>query len=578
MSNGLHNQLINLLNKLKCPKKYTTSLKNIIVRSTLKNKDIGKQINNIVEEFNQGIVTIMTKKMAYGQLLEPNQFRLVSLNRKPELVPYSEVPLRKKIFLNPKKKVEEIGIFNYSDLCFGAYGHYVVNIPSGKLGLGKLSNDNPIILASGPHVIHDPNFKPLTEDDLVDLHSDYIVNGKYHIIKIKEGYYAKIWIRGKPYFLTPRSTPYAFNDSTFVWDGEFNKLKNLWITHGNYSILRVPKGKIAKGWINDTQPILLEFKEEPYLFTDGLFKPDLKLIKDGNSRNSYFEDEINQVIIHGSIKRVLVKTGQVAITYKNGQIITYGVNDNPVIISDQNHIFDSFLSTEIQIINIPYDGNHIEFELNGILLGVSLVITYLIENPQIILTYLDKNNIEQYIIAQVISKAEGIMYNYNLDDFFKPETNSLEYIANMIKDELSKDYNNLGLRLDKIHILSPKILDSKISNKMLEFVFTKIQNMSEEQKKTSCIINSARANKASTDIELETMIQKAKTEAEAKKIVINASEEQAKLYEKHPGLLQYELAKLQSDAMNKISSMVIPSSNTMDIIHNNMPKMFYKSN
>lgn len=572
MSGSQNNSLIDLLNKLRCPKRYILNFKDVITRSTLKNKDLQKQIKNISQEFNQGRSTIMTKKLAYGKLLEPNQFRLVSLNRKPELVSYTESPLRKKIFLNPKKKVEELGIFKYTDLCFGAYGHYVVNIPSGKLGLGMLSNDKPIILAPGPHVIHDLNFSPLTENNLVDLHSDYIVNGRYHIIKIKEGLYAKIWIQGNPYFLTPRSAPYVFHDLTFSWDGELNKLKNLWITHGNYSILRVPKGKIAKGWINDTQPILLEYREKPYLFKDGIFKPCLQSIKGS------FEDTSKQVIVHGSIKRLLIKTGQVAITYKNGQIITYGVNDTPVIISDPNHIFDSFLSTEIETIHIPNDGSYIQFELNGIPLGVNLLVMYLIENPQLTLTFLDQKSIEPYIIAQIMSKTEGIIYNYSLDDFFKPETNSLEKIANQIKDELSKNFNDLGLRLDKIHILSPKILDTQISNKMLESVFTKIQNMTIEQKKASQQINSARANKASMDIEMESMLQKAKTEAEAKKIIISASEEQAKLYEKHPGLLQYELAKLQSDAMNKISSMIIPSSNAVDMMHNQMPTIFYKPN
>ena len=108
MSGSQNNSLIDLLNKLRCPKRYILNFKDVITRSTLKNKDLQKQIKNISQEFNQGRLTIMTKKLAYGKLLEPNQFRLVSLNRKPELVSYTESPLRKKIFLNPKKKVEEL--------------------------------------------------------------------------------------------------------------------------------------------------------------------------------------------------------------------------------------------------------------------------------------------------------------------------------------------------------------------------------------------------------------------------------------------------------------------------------------
>ena len=77
--------------------------------------------------------------------------------------------------------------------------------------------------------------------------------------------------------------------------------------------MRIPRGKLAKVWMG-SEPYLLPSREEPYVFKSPYFS--IQPIED----NVYFEDACAPIIIHGPIKRLIPKTGEVAITYNNGNL------------------------------------------------------------------------------------------------------------------------------------------------------------------------------------------------------------------------------------------------------------------
>ena len=117
---------------------------NIVIKSTLYDEDPKKQIQNIVEAFNQGRKSIMTRSVV-GKRIDTDCFRLVALNNQPELVPPTKYKYRKSVYLSPNDKTEDLGHYSQTSLFFGAYGSFVVNVPVGKIALSWKGN-TPIIL------------------------------------------------------------------------------------------------------------------------------------------------------------------------------------------------------------------------------------------------------------------------------------------------------------------------------------------------------------------------------------------------------------------------------------------------
>src|SRR3990167_4033732 len=90
-----------------------------------------------------------------------------------------------------------------------------------------------------------------------------------------------------------------------------------YIRHNTYHILTVPSGKIAKIVLNGIA-FLLESRTEPYLFQSARFE----LIQ--KDADQLFHDATEKLIIHGSIKRVMPDTSDVAIAYDNGHLVVIG--------------------------------------------------------------------------------------------------------------------------------------------------------------------------------------------------------------------------------------------------------------
>ena len=595
---------------------------NEVIQSKLESDDPYEQIQNIVSEFNGENHTIMTKS-PLGMRINADEFRLVALNNQPELVPPTNYPLRKKIYMTPGKSTEELGIFKQTALCFGGYGSYVVNIPNGKLGLGWLGKNKPIIIGPGPHVFHDPNFKEITEENLVDLNSAYINHGTYHIIRVPLGHVAKININATAYFLLPNDDPYVFNNPTFKVITPYTKLTNKYITHGNYNILQIPHGKIAKIWINSI-PYLLEGQDEPYMFNDPSF------VFESKSNDEMFYNSTEKYIVHGSIKRLLPKTGEVAITYENGKLVTIEspLDNQAITINNPNHSFEGFLQTNYQNIEFPSKNTkelrkkegksyeEINYEIfrtgDGLPIGVNILVVYEISDPQLTLSKLAPEQITQHIEYIVVADMGMVIQNCNSTNFLKtdqtmaksfklkkeipfdsPFEEFYEHLQDKVKNKLCDDFSKYGIKLIRLNIETPKVLDDQISKQMAEISLqsTKIgvqeslneknyniakqqaemnakqkeiaQNQENENKKkqatveADCIIAKAKAELDATRLRTEAKNLENEMEIKYQQMLLDLAERKAKQYAEFPTLLQYDLAKLSTDSMKNIEKLII---------------------
>lgn len=100
---------------------------------------------------------------------------------------------------------------------------------------------------------------------------------------------------------------------------------------------------------------ILEFRSEPYVFKEQTFK--IVRIKDDSNHVNYFVDASEKLISHGAIKRIMARTGEIAITYDNGKLVIIGAHDDnkPTLIVSPNHTVQGFLPINIQTLEFPIE-------------------------------------------------------------------------------------------------------------------------------------------------------------------------------------------------------------------------------
>lgn len=619
---NLNNDLLEVFSKFPSAEEHEVDYNSAVTESKYHDITNITELNNkIAIEFNNGRKTIMTKS-PLGKRIDPDQFRLVAFNKQVELVPPSSNKYRKQIYLDPATEIEEIGIFDQTNLCVGAYGTFLLNVPVGKILAAKLGNI-PVLFGQGYHVVHNPNLNKIKKDNLLSVDDSYIHHENYHIIRVPPGTIACVAINNKPYFLTPRQEPYVFRENVFEWKQEFVSLTQSIISHKTYHIIQVPKGKIAKVWVG-SEPRLLEYQVQPYVIDDPSFRIEKK------NNGEYFEEATEKIIIHGSIKRIIPETGEVAVTYNNGKLeILVSNGDKPHFITSPNHKFTTFLQTNIQTIQFPTEQtrqlrkkqmkesnktssskddmtmNDVNYETfrtsDGLPIGVNLLVVFKIIDPEATLKELSPSAIIPHIEGIVVADMGMVIQACKSNDFLKtgqtqiqPATKDLltegsgkdffELLQDKIKKKLHEDFQKYGIELARLNVETPKVLDTTISDKMAQFSLMNSEAAAQEAmlEKSANISKQKAYQEAQTKqiaLEQENLakISKAKAEFESAKLISDAkrieyevennneaaklklAEERAKIYDKSPGLLQFHTAELQTKAMQGIQTSIISS-------------------
>jgi len=444
----------------------------------------------------------------------------------------------------------------------------------------------------------------------------------YHIIRVSPNVLQKVWINNVPYFLTPREKPYVFKESVFRSDGEVS-ISEGYINHGNYNILQIPNSKIARIWIGST-PRLLESSAEPYVFTDQRFRIEM-----GSKKKEIFLDATDRLIEHGSIKRLLPVTGEVAITYDNGKLLTIQPRDDklPTIITSPNHKVQGFLPCNVQTIEFPsekrkkermkenevskqeIDYEDVNYEVfrtgDGLPIGVKLLVVYEIADPNLTLTKLNPDNIMSHIEYLVVADMGTTVQNCSSVDFLrsnqtqvKEQEHNLNDISfylqlqDKVKIQLHEDFAKYGIKLVRLNIETPKILDHNISSKMAEFSLINTETRAREtvlerkyniarqeasqeavkkevaqQQENNNKISAAKAEFEATKLNTESKILQAEGEAKCRELLLEVDRKRAKLYDEYSGLLNYETTKLTNEAVKSISGMII-SPDVASMIYN----------
>ncbi|EFA82573.1 hypothetical protein PPL_04262 [Heterostelium album PN500] len=527
----------------------------IVIRSDFSNVSAQEQAKIILERFNAGIKnSAFTDNPALGRALDRvdvSYFAMGHRNQVAELLDPRGQRFALTLTPDPTVTIKYLGEVAKTAHYFGSYGKHVLNVPAGHYAKA-FSKNRPILYGEGPHVIIDPTFE--------------------------------------------------FNEgSGFISSNEPV------IEHQTINILRIPAGKVAKVWLG-TQPVILESRRDPYVFVDAQFR---LVSPDGGKKTGMFYNSIDTYIEHGSIKRIIPHTGEVAITYNNGilTVIPPPKDGKPVIINSATHNFDGFISTSLQTCLFPsketkqqaMDDNKNNKSVNSdeinlkifqtrdsLRVGVVLIVAFKIVDPELAVTKLGKEGILPHIenvsfadmgkAIQLSTLQEVMYFNNTKPGAANAEETQLQTIQDRVKTNLAKDLSEYGIELARLQIETMKVLDEEIAKKLAGQSVTTAEYTTKQATlvKEYDIKTTEAKLKAETDnialvqknnaiiAEAQAKLQSAQREAEALLIAADAArkaqEMKGELYSKYPQLLELKMAKIKAKALNSATIYITPDN------------------
>lgn len=228
------------------------------------------------------------------------------------------------------------GPYHYMNVCRGKYAKVWVEVIDVSTGGKSLV---PRLIKEGEHYIKSTFFR---FDGMVDVSDDYIGHDCVHVLNVRTSRVAKVFQDNIPRLLGEGT--HFIESSNFSYDGSILiEPDNASITHGTITVLAVPRGKIALAW----------YLSEPYF----LDRPGIYEFNSNSFHFVSYADADKRKIELGSKKIIQVYTGEVGITYNNGELKV--LNNGRHVIESSTHVFERFLSTKQRSIRlVTYCANH----------------------------------------------------------------------------------------------------------------------------------------------------------------------------------------------------------------------------
>jgi hypothetical protein len=128
--------------------------------------------------------------------------------------------------------------------------------------------------------------------------------------------------------LESQTEPYVVVSPLFRFEKLVDQSAAL-ISHGTSHRVRVPRGRLAKVWV-DNVPLLLNARQEHYEYVTPYFTC---------ASGEWLVDSNEKLVVHGSIKRVMPSTGEVCVAYENGAliVINQSMDGKPFITDNEVH-------------------------------------------------------------------------------------------------------------------------------------------------------------------------------------------------------------------------------------------------
>jgi len=530
------------------------TIDDVVLKSKWANVPVDQLSDKILEVFNAGISpahSCFVLNPAPGRALHRvpiSNFLIGHRNQVTELADPSGQRIGLVFNADPMIEIKVIGTVSKTAQFFGKYGKYVLNVPAGYFAKGS-SKNNPVLYGEGTHVIIDPTF--------------------------------------------------VFNEN----DGFVNQ-NEPYIQHSTIHILRIPSGKLAKVLIG-TEARIIESQRDPYIFVDAQFKLIRRDDDDSkNDKGSFFYSATDRYIEHGSIKRIIPHTGEVAITYDNGilHIIWPPKDGKPIVIDSPTHNFEAFISVSLQTCLFPSEDTKKQMikdnpkasadehnlkilqTRDSLRVGVVLVVAFKIKDPELAITKLGRDGILPHIENIAFADmGKAVQLNTLQEVLYSTQNNpqgsgdhSTHTIQDLVRKNLAKDLEDYGIELARLNIETLKVLDEDIAKKLAgqsvtsaEYTTKQASLVKEyEIKTTEARMRAETDNIAVQQVnqaiisQAQAKLDSAKREADALLITADAKrkaeEMKGELYTKFPLLFELEMAKIKSQALASATIYMTP--------------------
>lgn len=532
--------------------KYRPLSKGLLDQFSLEDKIKKSEIDKVVSEQRRSLVDVILEKFNEdlggrsfvedsrfrGKLIQPNQVKLVEVNGLSQLVKYQEMrQRRKRYYLNAGRSSNNIGVFNIKHPIYGAGGKFVINIPEGKVGKVWLEgNDKSELLGEGTHVLHNPNLRFDPSKDIVKFDQPYIQHGNLHILQLKSGEIAKVYLNHKPYLLFHRDEPYIFEDPTF------------------------------------------------------------KLVE--KNKNELFHSENEDYFEHGSLRYIMPKPGHVHVG-EFGQILVLEQkkDGNPIILDAPR--FESLGTMQVNTQTVQYPTGNRSFSCttrDGLTVEVKLTISFNIANPTLVLNNFKIEDVENHIFESCKTEMTRAVQGVLSTEFLQSSQTQItgvrtreeerleqsllsdgpsapkfyEYLQDQTKKELATDLIEVGINLTKLNIGTfelDKTSKDALAKTAVESVKMKqkqetllmqgqIEEQEARQKAEAALIKINAANERKLAL-ARAEIEEQKLIAEAMGIEDAANTERGKVYQQFPQILEYEKSKMMAEALAKTRYAVV---------------------
>jgi len=335
-------------------------------------------IADIVSKANGGEDWTPTHSNPIGTLVPPGCIRLAEYSGRLYAVGSGRWVLKQSLRLTGYARWAQPQAVNVTATNLVQVGALTIcRVGPNEIGLAFEHATQPIILAPGLHVYNTPTFKFIK---CVNVQDNYFEHGTFHVLRVRRGAYALVWETPTlPRIL--REGSYALTSPTFKFE-KFVNMEETYVKHGTIHIIQVPKGQVAKV-IENVAPKLLgvgiHMVDHPNFHFQGLEQVAAPLIKHGTITRfrvnqgqiglatwhneaifvdvpgSYEIDSADfiyhkgvsvsdKLLQNGNKKVVTVFSGEVGLSYRAGCLDV--LEPGRHIISEADHYFDSFLSTQ----------------------------------------------------------------------------------------------------------------------------------------------------------------------------------------------------------------------------------------
>jgi len=261
----------------------------------------------------------------------------------------------------------------------------------------------------------------------VDAFAPYIRHGTLHVLRVPSGMLAKVWDGARAILLESQPETYTFDSPVFRLAGiesalekakavKRARVKEAAAAVAAAAAIKKPATKASSSAaVSASAALQSATASGPDATMDSVLGDEDML--DDLDAEDIFCDATDRAIVHGSLKRLQPRTGEVCLTYDSGQLVIRepARDGKPLLLNNENMRVEGFLSVGVQTLVFPSEETKLArraenpdlstdeacLEIfrtkDSLRVGVKLLVAFRISDPYKAVTMLSRDGIIKHV-------------------------------------------------------------------------------------------------------------------------------------------------------------------------------------